>query len=260
MLTQISSRLKLFFTSLLLVVISSCNSGTEQTAEKPTLCILGGTPSTVAILNVIPDSIKDRYNVISFNRPGFGGTENRKMTKELLYELARKAGLHENDFGIIGISGGGPLAISLASMFKLKHCGIISGMVSGDAYFPFADSTMTKSVMENAKGSYEKFNEAALQFPNLPEIILQAGDSTQEQAIRACYNEINYILSGDLYSTTDSTIRIDWWHGENDKNVAIQSVELFLKNYKNAVLNKIPGADHNIDARVYIEKLLNSWK
>jgi len=73
----------------------------------------------------------------------------------------------------------------------------------------------------------------------------------------ASYNELNFILSKNLYSTKDKSTSIDWWHGENDKNVAIESVEFFLKDYENSTLNTIPDSDHSIDSRVYIEKIVN---
>jgi pimeloyl-ACP methyl ester carboxylesterase len=229
--------------------------------KKPTILVLGGTPSTVDVLNQIPDSLKKSYHFISFNRPGFGGTKNAKMTKKQLIKLANKAGLKKNDFGIIGISGGAPLAIILADAFKVKHCGIISGMVSNDAYFKFADATFTKSLFELVNQPYEKFEKTALDFPNIDSIVLQAGTKTKEEALRASYNELNFILSKDLYSNIQNkSFSIHWWHGENDKNVALESVKLFLKDYPNSDLQIVLNADHGLDGNLYLSKILDSWK
>ncbi|MBK8500796.1 MAG: hypothetical protein IPL46_00550 [Saprospiraceae bacterium] len=246
---------------LAFISLSCQNVKQKNVIKKPTICILGGTPSSTAILNLVPDSTKNSYNLISFNRPGFGGTKNSKLNKELLFQIARNAGLKENDFGVIGVSGGAPFAILLAEEFKLEHCGIIRGMVSNEAYFRYADSTFTKEVMETAQKSYKEFEVAALSFPNLDDIVLQAGASTKEIAIRACYNELNYILSESLSSSLkDKLIPIDWWHGKQDRNVAIKSVEWFLRDYKNAKLNIIPGVDHGVDSKIYLEKIVNDWK
>jgi pimeloyl-ACP methyl ester carboxylesterase len=229
--------------------------------NRPTICILGGTPSTIEILNLIPDSIKSYYNLISFNRPGFGGSKSEKLSEDILYKLTKDAGLEKNDFGIIGISGGAPLSILIASKFKLKHCGIISGMVSKEAYFKYADKAITKGVTENALGDYKDFEAAAMRFPNLDEIVRQAGANSKEAALRACYDEFNFILTDSLFSTIkDNSLRIDWWHGEDDVNVPIQSVELFLSNYPNSNLNRISKANHTIDANVYISKILKEWR
>lgn len=245
---------------LSLSTLVSCKKEVKQTAlEKPTICLLGGTPSTTDILNQIPDSLKKHYNFIAFNRPGFGGTEVSKMSKEKLYQLAKEAGLRQNDFGIIGISGGAPLAILLAEEFNIKHCGAICGMVSNEAYFKYADSTFTKDFFLPATQSFERFQETVSGFPNLNDIIAQAGAETKEEAILASYNELNFILSKNLHSTNDKSLSIDWWHGEHDKNVAIESVEMFLRDYANSNLNIIPNTDHNIDAKVYIEKLVKDW-
>ena len=252
----------LLFMFCLLPTLFSC-SGLFRTngQNKPTICILGGTPSTKEILNQIPDSIKTQYNFISFNRPGFGGSANEKLTKEMLYKLAKDAGLKNSDFGIIGVSGGAPLSILIASEFKLKHCGIISGMVSKEAYFKYADKTITKDVMESALGDYTDFEASALRFPNLDEIVKQAGASSKEVALRACFDEFNFILADSLFPTNkDHSISIDWWHGVNDVNVPIQSVELFLSDYPNSTLNKINDASHAIDANVYIAKILKQWR
>jgi pimeloyl-ACP methyl ester carboxylesterase len=252
---------KISFLFLLLVfVFTACNNPKQQkTVDKPTILILGGTPSTAGILDQIPDSVKNSYNIISFNRPGFGGTELSEMSKENLVQLAADAGLKENDFGVIGISGGAPFAIILADAFNLQHCGIISGMVSSEAYFEYTDSTFTKDLFALVTRPYEQFEIAARSFPNVDEIVQQAGAKTADGALRASYNELNFILSKDLYSTINKSIPIEWWHGEHDKNVAVESVILFLKGFEKSNLHIIKGADHSIDSRVYIGKLLNEW-
>lgn len=251
----------LIFIVLMFAFFSCKNSGQQNlTDEKRTILILGGTPSTTDILTQIPDSIKKLYHVISFNRPGFGGTEVSEMSKEKLYQLAKEAGLKENDYGVIGISGGAPLSVLLADEFKIKNCGIISGMVSHDAYFQFADSTFTKDFFKPVTESFEEFEKVITGFPNLDEIVLQAGSRSKEEAIRASYNELNFILSENLYADIEKTMTIDWWHGENDKNVAIESVELFLKDYDNATLHTIPNTDHGTDSRIYIGKIIKGWE
>ena|SRR5690606_12236203 len=119
-----------FFIFLLVLVMMFNNFiANAQKNNKPTICILGGTPSSTKILDEIPLDLKDKYNFISLNRPGYGNTENFDWGKEDLFKLAKKAGLNKNDFAVIGISGGGLLAILLAHEFKTKHCGVISGMV-----------------------------------------------------------------------------------------------------------------------------------
>jgi len=250
----------LVFISCLVFILEGCSGLFHPQKEKPTICILGGTPSTKEILNLIPDSIKSQYNLISFNRPGFGGSGNGKLTNELLYQLAKEAGLKKHDFGIIGVSGGAALSILLASEFELKHCGIISGMVSGEAYFKYADKAVTKDVMAAALGDYADFEASAQRFPNLDEIVKQAGANSKEVALRACFDEFNFILSDSLFSDKDHSIKIEWWHGADDVNVPIESVELFLTNFPNADLKKIPKVNHEIDANVYISKILKDWK
>jgi len=253
---------------IIIIVISaflfSCNQKNKiknRITEKPTICILGGTPSTKEVLELVPDSIKNSYNFISFNRPGYGGTENSTFTKEKLIKLAKDAGLKENDFGIIGISGGAPLAILIASELKLKHLGVVCGMVTGDAYFKHADSTITKNIMEAAIKPYQDFDKTVATFPNIKAIVDQAGAKNEKTAIRACYDELNYILSKEFSkSLTDKSITIDWWHAENDKNVTLQSAKEFLKDYKNSNLNIIPNADHNINSIEYIGKIIRSWE
>jgi len=251
----------LFMVCLLPALLGCTGLFRTNQQNKPTICILGGTPSTKEILDFIPDSIKSHYNLISFNRPGFGGSENEKLTEEMLYKLAKDAGLKKNDFGIIGVSGGAPLSILIASKFKLKHCGIISGMVSKEAYFKYADKAITKSIMESALGDYADFEASALRFPNLDEIVKQAGANSKEVALRACFDEFNFILADSLFpANKDHSIRIDWWHGVDDVNVPIESAELFLSNYPNSNLNRIAKANHEIDANVYISKILKEWK
>lgn len=233
---------------------------TNSNEIKPTICVLGGTPSTADIVNEIPDEIKNKYNIISFNRPGFGGTPNSEMSRKKLFELAKKAGLKKNDFGIIGVSGGGPLAILIASEFNLSHCGVISGMVTREAYFPFADSTFTKPVMSSVLSGYDSFKNTVESFPNVEEILKQAG-SPKDKAIRACYDDLNFILSPSLFTKKDfDTVNIIWRHGEYDKNVALESVELFLKDFKKAELNIIPKVSHAIDARVQVVNIIQSWE
>lgn len=253
---------------LFIILLVSCSlvllsgSGIKKKniiGEKPTICILGGTPSTADIIKEIPQEIKDKYNIISFNRPGFGGTPNSVMNKQKLFELAKKAGLKENDFGIIGISGGGPLAILIASKFKLSHCGVLSGMVSKEAYFPFADSTFTKPLMSSVLPGYDSFKTKVESFPNVEEILKQAG-SPKDLAIRGCFDDLNFLLSPHLFTKKDFNVNITWWHGENDKNVALESVIMFLRDFKNAKLNIIPNESHAIDARIYVNKIVKGWE
>ena len=254
-----SKRLFLYYLFALVLCVS-CKENNSENSEKPTICIVGGTPSTTDILNLIPDSLKTNYHFISFNRPGFGGSHYEEITESLLYKLAEDAGLNENDFGVIGISGGAPIAMLLASKFKLKHCGVISGMVSKDAYFKFADSAITKDLFTNVSSGYDAFKAAVLKFPNLEQIAQQAGTASKELFIKASFNEFNYILSESPYNAINKNIHIDWWHGKEDVNVPFKSAKLFLKDYKNATLHVIPDASHTIDATIYIEKLINGWE
>lgn len=244
-----------------LILCFSCKTkSSDSTEAKRTICIIGGTPSTSAILNFIPDSLKTKYNFISFNRPGFGGTDIEQTSNETIIELAKKAGLKEGDFGVIGISGGAPMALLLASKLKLKHCGIISGMVPKETYFKFADSAITKDLFTNVLAGYDEFKASVLKFPNLDAIAKQAGTDSEELFIKASFNEFNYILSEEPYTAINEDIVIDWWHGENDSNVPFRSAALFLKDFNNAQLNKISNASHNINSVTYIEKLINQWE
>lgn len=256
-----------FFKFIYLALISlifinvSCKTYSKDTYNvKPTICIVGGTPSTTDILNFISDSLKAKYNFISFNRPGFGGSEYTGTNEDLIYELAKNAGLREKDYAVIGTSGGGPIAMLLASKFKLKHCGVISGMVSKDDYFQFADSAITKELFTNLLLGYDSFKEAVLKFPNLDQIAKQAGTESEEMFIKASYNDLTYVLSESLYTAISKNIYVDWWHGENDVNVPSKSAELFLKDYKNATLHIIPNASHEIDSAIYIKKLIDGWE
>lgn len=245
----------------LILTISACKSNSKEIADaKPTICIVGGTPSTTEILKFIPDSLKTKYNFISFNRPGFGGSEYKKTDESVLYELAQKAGLKDHDYAVIGVSGGGPMAMLLASKFNLKHCGVISGMVSKEAYFKFADSAITRDLFVNVLEDYEEFKESVLKFPNLDQIAKQAGTESEDMFIKASYNELNFVLSETLYNNINKDIHVDWWHGENDVNVPFKSAELFLKDYKNTMLNTIPNAGHDIDAVIYMNKLIHEWE
>ena len=246
----------------LFFALLACNtSQSQKNNKKPTICLIGGTPSTTAILEMLPDSLQEKYHFISFNRPGYGGSENAKLTDSLLYQLAQNAGLKKGDFGVIGVSGGGPLSILLASHFKLKHCGVISGMVSKEAFFNHADGAVTKQLMENVLAGYNEFEEATLQFPNVNEIIKHAGAPNKEIGIMACYNDLNFILSQSLYkSIQNKKITIDWWHGEKDVNVPLESVKEFIKDYPNTKLHIIPEASHSIDSNIYIGKLIKEWE
>lgn len=244
-----------------ILINTSCKTNSKETFHvKPTICIVGGTPSTSDILNFIPDSLKAKYNFISFNRPGFGGSEYKKTDESVLCELAQEAGLKDHDYAVIGVSGGGPMAMLLASKFNLKHCGVISGMVSKEAYFKFADSAITRDLFVNVLEDYEEFKESVLKFPNLDQIAKQAGTESQEMFIKASYNELNYVLSKSLYNNINKDIQVDWWHGEKDVNVPFKSAEHFLKDYKNATLHNIPNASHEIDATVYIGHLIHGWE
>src|SRR5690606_31606403 len=101
--------LKIWLIVGLLCLNFTCKTNASKTSDtKPTICIVGGTPSTTEILNFIPDSLKAKYNFISFNRPGFGDAKYEETTEDLIYKLAKNAGLKEHDYGVIGISGGGP--------------------------------------------------------------------------------------------------------------------------------------------------------
>ncbi len=249
----------LFVSSVVFLSAENLNK-TKPIEEKPTLCIIGGTPSSDNIVNQISDEIKAKYNIISFNRPGFGGTPNSVMSKQKLFALAKKAGLKKKSFGIIGISGGGPLAILIADEFNISHCGIISGMVSKPAYFAYADSTFTKPLMSSVLHGFDAFKTKVESFPNVGEIIKQA-ESPKDLAIRGSFDELNFILSDSLFTQKDfNSVNITWWHGEKDKNVALESVRLFLKNFKNSELKIIPNQSHAIDASIYVDKIVKEWE
>jgi pimeloyl-ACP methyl ester carboxylesterase len=251
--------IKYLFIMILLVTFSDCISQ-ATTNPKPTICILGGTPSSAKILDEIPADLKERYNFISFNRPGFGGTPNEVWDEKRLFEIALQVGLKENDFAVIGVSGGGPLAILLASHFRLQHCGIISGMVPAKEYFAYADFTFTKSLMHSAVGSYDDFKKTIKSFPNVEQILQQA-ESPLPAAIRACYDDLHFILTGIKFKKrVFRKLKPDWLHGENDENVALKSAQLFLSKFKNANLTVLYGKNHAIDARILVRQLIGSWE
>ena len=243
----------------LVVLLSGLSCIAQHTQKKPTICLLGGTPSSAKILDEIPDDLKDKYNFISFNRPGFGDTDNAVLTSNLLFDLARKAGLKQGDFAVIGISGGGPLAILLANKFKLKHCGVVSGMVPAKEYFAHADSTFTKPLMTSVLRGYDDFKKTVESFSNVEEILKQA-NSPVPKAIRACFDDLDFILSDKNFSSNIfRETKVNWWHGQFDKNVAMQSAQLFLERFKESDFKVIPNESHAIDARIYVAKLLDQW-
>lgn len=253
--------MRIFSTLSLLVSLSFVfiSSHAQRNAGKPTICILGGTPSSAKVLDEIPDDLKATYNFISFNRPGFGGTDNAVLDKKKLFELARKAGLKERDYGVIGISGGGPLAILIANEFKLQHCGVISGMVPSDEYFAGADSAFTLPLMRSVLNGYDDFKNMVGSFPNVEEILKQA-DSPVPTAVRACFDDLTFILSEHNFnSKIFEGTNVTWWHGAHDRNVTAKSAQLFITRFKHADFNLIPNESHAIDARVYIAKLLGQW-
>ncbi len=249
--------------SISLILLFSLNPKrivAQTSSTKPTICVLGGLPSTVKVLEQIPDSLKSKYHFISFNRPGFGGSENVKLSNEKLIELAKEAGLQQNDFGIIGLSAGAPMALLLAEEFNLKHCGVISGMVTGESYLKYADSTITKQIMDLAMKPFSEFKQIMSGFPNIEGFVKEAGAVDKSTAIRAFYNELNYMISEDLSSgLKDKTLSIEWYHGKKDKNVTLESVQHFLAPYKNSNLTVVPDAGHNLKSSIYIEKILKDW-
>lgn len=246
---------------ILSISLNSKGLVAQTNSTKPTICVLGGLPSTVKILEQIPDSLKSKYHFISFNRPGFGGSENQKLSNEKLIELAKEAGLQQNDFGIIGLSAGAPMALLLAEEFNLKHCGVISGMVTGESYLKYADSTITKQIMDLAMKPFSEFEQIMSGFPNIEGFVKEAGAKDKSTAIRAFYNELNFMISEELSSgLKDKTLSIEWYHGKNDKNVTLESVQHFLKEYENSSLTIIPDASHNLTFEDYLKKILAEWK
>jgi pimeloyl-ACP methyl ester carboxylesterase len=224
-----------------------------------TICILGGTPSTIDIIGEIPRGIEAQFNVISFNRPGFGGVPNCPMNKERLFRLAEKAGLKHGDFSIIGISGGAPLAILLAYEFNIKNCCVISGMTSNETYFVNADQTITKPLLNSVFAGYDSFKIQFGSFPNIDQVISVAG-SSKELVIRGIYDELRLILSQAFFSEQlFDSVNLTWWHGEQDKNVNIGSVKLFLSKFKNAKLNIVPNQGHDLDVKNCITQTIEDW-
>jgi pimeloyl-ACP methyl ester carboxylesterase len=247
------------FIFLVGLLATSHFSHAQNAIVKPTICILGGTPSSAKVIDEIPDELKTRYNFISFNRPGFGGSSNAVLDKKKLFELARQAGLKDHDYAVIGISGGGPLAILIAHEFKLRHCGVISGMVPEKEYFAYADSAFTKPLMRSVLNGYDDFKKTVESFPNGEEILKQA-DSPVPMAIRACFDDLNFILSDNNFNRKifEQTM-VTWWHGAHDRNVTAKSAQLFITKFKHADFKLIPNESHAIDARVYVKKLLSQW-
>ena len=151
------------------------------------------------------------------------------------------------------------MAMIIAKEFHLKHCGIISGMVPAKEYFVFADSTFTKPLMKSVLAGPDEFQKTIESFPNVAEILKQA-NSPLPAATRASFDDLNFILTKTNFNNKAyKKLKVDWLHGENDKNVALQSVLLFLSKFKKAELTVIPNADHSVDGRIPIRQLLDKW-
>jgi pimeloyl-ACP methyl ester carboxylesterase len=245
--------------TLLFGTLFPCNAQNKD--HMPTICILGGTPSTKHIIQLVPDSLRARYRIISFDRPGFGTNENTSLDTQSLEELAQEAGVRRGDFGIIGISGGAPLALYLASKYQMDHCGIINGMVAKESYFQYADSTITKGLMIGVLEGYTSFAAAANKFPNLNKIVQISGAESKEKALWACYREFRFLFSDDLHAGIENTtLAVDWWHGDRDTHVPLESAQHFLQDYGNARLTIIPDAGHDVDLNTYIAKIISNWE
>ena len=85
-------RMRFFYSAIFLASLFGnyfyCHA--QKPVVKPTVCILGGTPSSAKIVDEIPDELKTRYNFVSFNRPGFGGSSNGVLNKKKLFEMFEK--------------------------------------------------------------------------------------------------------------------------------------------------------------------------
>jgi pimeloyl-ACP methyl ester carboxylesterase len=252
-----------------------------------------GFPGSHVEGELLHDSaLRLNLRVIAVDRPGYGkapAQPGRALLAwpEQIAQLANQLGLEQ--FGVIGISGGGPYALACAYGIpeRLTRVCVVCGLGPLiQTHLVYAMSRYARHVFKSASqehwrllklyssitGGISKYwpegvlwllarylgggDEQVLSLPNVVAVL--------SRNLRTAFAQDHAGVKGDLaiysrpwgFSLSEIRLPLVLWHGDNDRIVPLAHSEYIHREIKNSNLNIIPAAGHFSLPIAYCEQIL----
>ncbi len=243
------------------------------------------------------DALAAGARIIAPDRPGYGASDHARdrSMADWAEDCARLAeGLGLERFGIIGVSGGGPFALTCARHLphrlpgRVGRCALVCplGTIYLDALLDLMNPAARASLAVGQQPSWVQgflyggpTTAMLTQWPSLVEQFRHIGAPAPDQAVLAegdTAHILNQTIADAMAKGAPGARRdlqlysSDWgldfgaihlpihiWHGDADGTVPIQHARWFAEQLPNAQLTELPGEGHYSVPIRYARRILD---
>jgi pimeloyl-ACP methyl ester carboxylesterase len=233
--------------------------------------------------------------VIAADRPGYGESDyhpERKMTDfaDDMEELADRLELER--FAVLGVSCGGPYALSLAARIPQRISAVSVCCGLGPVYRADARNAMsrparlafnaalsvpwllwlvygplarliyyrTQIVLGLVLPSCQQADRAALSDPDRSAAMLAWTKEGLRQGARGALRDYHVYVHDWGFRLDEIAIPVVLWHGESDSAVPIRHSELISAELPQATLHRLPGEGHFSLPMLHMDRILDDLR
>jgi pimeloyl-ACP methyl ester carboxylesterase len=225
--------------------------------------------------------------VIAIDRPGYGLSDPKRGRKLLdwpsdVADLADRLGI--DHFAVLGISGGGPFALSCAYRLsdRLTRVGIVSGMGPSDSpgmkegvswTIPGTPALMRRFIlmltsmgikgdpdkfMARSKASFSELDTKLLDRPELADLFIIGMQEAFRQGVGAAGQDASIYKSPWGFGLQEITAEVQLWHGEQDLNVPVSVAQYVAEAIPGCQARFHQGEGHLTLAHNHIREILET--
>lgn len=256
---------------------------------KPLIYSHGFPSSHLEAIFLAEEAIKQGFFLISYDRPGYGGTSRSLGGKSTFHQIPMLLADHFSfeRFNIIGISGGAPTAIvtAIKEPKRVKSLTVVCGLAPYAAEFhgdfpkrfkvgfklmktlpSFAVEKILSSkgfrVGKNLKKDLLKIllppkDFAVVTSNNFEEFLKHSRKISSEQISAGVITDLK-IFSTDWWGQKKIEVPSVFWHGEKDPILPSKMSQRWKKLQPQLILKLLPDEGHYSLPLGYAKKILNS--
>jgi hypothetical protein len=208
-----------------------------------TVLVLGGTPSDDSVVHAFPEDAGGvRWS--SLCRPGFGYAPVRPR---FFGDVAEMVDVSEFD-AFVGISGGGPQALFLASRKPGARALVICGMTPRRHFDRYLAECLHAAVFRALSSGLAPFRQVMRRAEGYAEIVGScAGPVADVEA--GIYEELRALYAD--WDVDTAGLEAIWVHPRDDRNAPLGAVRDYLAGKPTVALREVEGG-HSISARALL--------
>jgi hypothetical protein len=211
--------------------------------------VLGGTPSDDSIVDALPAHAGVLWQ--SFCRPGFGRAPVRPRR---FGDVAAMVDVSDVD-AFVGVSGGGPQALFLASTRPGSRVLVICGMPPRRHFDRYLDQCVHEALFRSLADGVAPFFEAMRRARDYAAIVGSCAGPVADVE-RGIFEELRALYEDWDVDTT--ALEAIWIHPRDDRNAPPGAVRDYIAGKPNIALREVDGG-HSISLETLLTPELVRW-